>query len=117
MSPAEYFRTPIYPHGLLESNVGIISHDVCISGAAVDQEFLDVRVHFRLLRRGEGAMIMSGCQRVSDAVGHAERLPDHASRVCTTPGTLRTKPQNIVLDDQYGPRYGLIPCEALDCYV
>src|SRR5262249_36615146 len=100
----QYFRSPIYPHCLIKKNSRIISHDICISGAAADQESLDVSIHFRLLRRGEGAVSMAGGQRVSYHVGYAERLPNHTSRVCATPGTLRTKPQNIILNDQYCPR-------------
>ncbi len=102
--PDQYFRSPIYPPCLVENNAGIISHDVRISGAAADQEFLDVGVHFSLLRRGEGAVIMTGGQRVSHHIGRAVRLPDHASRVCGSPGTLRTEPQNVILDDQYRQR-------------
>src|SRR5262249_28935353 len=102
--PAEYWRTPIHPHCLVKIDARIVSHDVRISGAAADQEFLDVSIHFRLLRRGEGAVRMTGGQRVPHPVGYAMRLPNHASCVCRTPGTLRTKPQNIILDDQYCAR-------------
>ena len=47
---------------------------------------------------------MTGGQRVSHHVDYAVRLPNHTSCVCATPGTLRAKPQNIILNDQYCPR-------------
>ena len=95
---------PIYPHCLVKSNARVVSHNICTSGVATDQEFLDVSVYLSLLRRRQDAMRMTRRRPISHRTRYAQRLPNLTSGVCRTPGTLWTKPQNVILNDEYCPR-------------